>query len=182
MISDSIFKAYDVRGLYPQELDEETARIIGAALAQQLGASVLGAGMDPRPSSRGLLDAFAAGAATCGAETVDFGLVPTEMLYFGVASRGLGGGAMVTASVNPPQYNGMKLVGAGALPLSGDAGIPELRQRCQSMASYSESGSSKLSTFASSSVTNSLTNAKDRGLILSTRLRPASASWVTPSW
>ena len=134
MISDSIFKAYDVRGLYPQELDEETACIIGAALAQQLDASVLGAGMDPRPSSRGLLNAFAVGAAASGAETVDFGLVPTEMLYFGVASRGLSGGAMITASHNPPQYNGMKLVGAGALPLSGDAGIPELRQRCQAMA------------------------------------------------
>ncbi len=142
MISDGIFKAYDVRGLYPQELDEETARIIGAALAQQLGASVLGAGMDPRPSSRGLLDAFAAGAAASGAETVDFGLVPTEMLYFGVASRGLGGGAMITASHNPPQYNGMKLVGAGALPLSGDAGIPELKQRCQAMAPVPADGGS----------------------------------------
>lgn len=134
MIPDNIFKAYDVRGLYPQELDEETARVIGAALAQQLGASALGAGMDPRPSSRGLLDAFAAGAATAGARTVDFGLVPTEMLYFGVASRGLDGGAMITASHNPARYNGMKLVGAGALPLSGDAGIPELKQRCQAMA------------------------------------------------
>lgn len=134
MIPDSIFKAYDVRGLYPQELSEETAYIIGAALAQQLDASAFGAGMDPRPSSRGLLDAFAAGAAAAGATTADFGLVPTEMLYFGVASRALDGGAMITASHNPPQYNGMKLVAAGALPLSGDAGIPELKQRCQTMA------------------------------------------------
>jgi phosphomannomutase len=132
-ISDGIFKAYDVRGLYPQELDEEGAGRIGCALAQQLGAARLGAGMDPRPSSSGLLKAFAAGAAAGGASTVDFGLVPTEMLYFGVASQGLDGGAMVTASHNPPQYNGMKLVGEGALPLSGDAGIPELKQRSQAL-------------------------------------------------
>jgi phosphomannomutase len=142
MIADSIFKAYDVRGLYPQEIDEDTARVIGAALAEQLGAFVLGAGMDPRPSSRDLLDAFAAGAAAFGAATVDFGLVPTEMLYFGVASRGLGGGAMITASHNPPQYNGMKLVGAGALPLSGDAGIPELKHRCQAKARVPAGGAS----------------------------------------
>jgi phosphomannomutase len=132
-IPDGIFKAYDVRGLYPQELDEGAAERIGYALARQLEAKRLGAGMDPRPSSAGLVQAFAAGAAAAGAATVDFGLVPTEMLYFGVASRGLDGGAMITASHNPPQYNGMKLVGEGALPLSGDAGIPELKQRAQSV-------------------------------------------------
>ncbi len=133
-IPDGIFKAYDIRGLYPQELDEEAAERIGCALAQQLGAARLGAGMDPRPSSTGLLEAFAAGAAAGGAATVDFGLVPTEMVYFGVASQGLDGGVMVTASHNPPEYNGMKLVGEGALPLSGDAGIPELKERSQALA------------------------------------------------
>jgi phosphomannomutase len=132
-IPDGIFKAYDVRGLYPEELNEGAAERIGCALAQQLGAARLGVGMDPRPSSVGLLEAFAAGAAAGGASTVDFGLVPTEMLYFGVASSGLDGGAMITASHNPPQYNGMKLVGEGALPLSGDAGIPELKQRSQAL-------------------------------------------------
>jgi phosphomannomutase len=140
MIPDGIFKAYDVRGVYPEELDEETAAVIGAALAEQLGAAVLGVGMDPRPSSGRLLDAFAAGAAAAGAGVVDIGLVPTEMLYFAVASRGLDGGAMITASHNPPKYNGMKLVGAGALPLSGDAGIPELKQRCQAMAALPAAG------------------------------------------
>ena len=132
-IPDDIFKAYDIRGLYPQEVDEAAAERIGCALAQQLGATRLGTGMDPRPSSIGLLEAFAAGAAAAGASTVDFGLVPTEMLYFGVASRGLDGGVMVTASHNPPQYNGMKLVGDGALPLSGEQGIPELKQRSQAL-------------------------------------------------
>jgi len=132
-IPDGIFKAYDVRGLYPEELDEGAAERIGCALAQQLRAARLGVGMDPRPSSLGLLEAFAAGAAAGGASTIDFGLVPTEMVYFGVAARGLDGGAMITASHNPPQYNGMKLVGEGALPLSGDAGIPELKERSQAL-------------------------------------------------
>ncbi len=128
-IPEAIFKAYDVRGLYPSELDEATAERIGYALVQQLGAGSIGVAMDPRTSSPGLRDAFAAGAAAAGASVVDFGLVATEMLYFGVADRGLDGGAMVTASHNPPQYNGMKLVGEGALPLSGEQGMPELMTR-----------------------------------------------------
>ena len=128
-IPKAIFKAYDVRGLYPAELDEATAERIGFALSQQLGARSMGVGMDPRPSSPGLLEAFAAGAAAAGASVLDVGLVPTEMLYFGVAERRLDGGAMVTASHNPPQYNGMKLVGEGALPLSGEQGMPELMRR-----------------------------------------------------
>jgi phosphomannomutase len=139
MIPEGIFKAYDVRGVYPDELNEQTARVIGASFARQLGASAVGLGMDPRPSSPALVEEFAEGAASAGARVTDFGLVPTEMLYFGVASRGLDGGAMITASHNPPQYNGMKLVGAGALPLSGDAGIPELRERCLA-AGYSAEG------------------------------------------
>jgi len=128
-IPEAIFKAYDVRGLYPAELDEATAERIGFALAQQLGARSLGVGMDPRLSSPGLLEAFAGGAAAAGASILDIGLVPTEMLYFGVADRRLDGGAMITASHNPPQYNGMKLVGEGALPLSGEHGMPELMRR-----------------------------------------------------
>ena len=128
-IPEAIFKAYDVRGLYPAELDEATAERIGFALAQQLGARSLGVGMDPRPSSPGLVAAFAAGAAAAGASILDVGLVATEMLYFGVAERGLDGGAMITASHNPPQYNGLKLVGEGALPLSGEQGMPELMRR-----------------------------------------------------
>jgi phosphomannomutase len=85
--------------------------------------------MDPRPSSVGLRDAFVAGAAAAGASVLDMGVVATEMLYFGVAERGLDGGAMITASHNPARYNGMKLVGEGALPLSGEQGMPELMKR-----------------------------------------------------
>ena len=128
-IAAGIFKAYDVRGVYPQEIDADVAARIGYALTQQLGARHLGVGWDPRPSSPELSAAFAAGAAAAGAKVTGYGVVPTEMLYFGVASQGIDGGAMVTASHNPPQYNGMKLVGAGALPLSGEEGMPELSQR-----------------------------------------------------
>ena len=132
-VSPDVFKAYDVRGLYPQELDEEGARRIGAALADQLGAQRLAVGHDPRVSSPALSAAFAAGAQARGARVASFGMIPTEMLYFGVADRGFDGGAAVTASHNPPQYNGMKLVSEGALPLSGDAGIPELKRRVLEM-------------------------------------------------
>ena len=128
-IPEAIFKAYDIRGLYPAEFAEDAAERVGYALAQQLGAARVGVGRDPRPSSPGIADAFAAGAAAAGAAVVDFGMVATEMLYYGVADRRLDGGAMVTASHNPPTYNGMKLVGDGALPLSGEQGMPELMQR-----------------------------------------------------
>jgi len=132
-VSPDVFKAYDIRGLYPQELDAEGARRIGAALAAQLGARRLAVGHDPRLSSPELAEAFAVGAEAAGAQVTGFGMIPTEMLYFGVADRGLDGGAAVTASHNPAQYNGMKLVGEGALPLSGDAGIPELKRRVLDM-------------------------------------------------
>jgi phosphomannomutase len=132
-IADGIFKAYDVRGLYPDEVNADVAARIGAALVEQLGAGTVAVGRDPRLSSPELAAAFASGAAAAGARVVDFGMVATEMLYYGVAHRGLDGGAMVTASHNPRQYNGMKLVGAGALPLSGDAGIPELERLVRSM-------------------------------------------------
>jgi phosphomannomutase len=132
-VSPDAFKAYDIRGLYPQELDAEGARRIGAALAAQLGARRLAVGHDPRLSSPELAAAFAVGAEAAGAQVTGFGMIPTEMLYFGVADRGFDGGAAVTASHNPPQYNGMKLVGEGALPLSGDAGIPELKRRVLDM-------------------------------------------------
>jgi len=124
-----IFKAYDIRGLYPEEIDADVARRVGYALTQQLGAASVGAGRDPRLSGPELQGAFTEGAVAAGAHVVDFGMIATEMLYWGVAERGLGGGAAVTASHNPKAYNGMKLVGEGALPLSGEEGMPELKRR-----------------------------------------------------
>jgi phosphomannomutase len=133
-IPAAIFKAYDVRGIYPTEVNAAVAQRIGAALVEQLGARRVAVGGDPRPSSPELGEAFAAGAAGAGAQVIDLGAIATEMLYFAVADGGLDGGAMVTASHNPRQYNGMKLVAQGALPLSGEQGMPELCRRVLEMA------------------------------------------------
>jgi phosphomannomutase len=128
MLNPSIFKAYDVRGVYPREIDEETARGIGAAFVGYLQARRVAVGRDMRLSSPALAAAFVEGATSRGAEVVDYGMIPTDMLYFAVASDGLDGGVQVTASHNPKQYNGMKMVRREAFPLSGDAGLAEIRQ------------------------------------------------------
>jgi phosphomannomutase len=126
-ISPSIFKAYDVRALYPSELDERGARAIGRAFVAYLGASRIGVSRDMRVSSPTLSAAFIAGALEQGADVVDFGMCATDMLYFGVVRDGLDGGAQITASHNPGEYNGIKMVRAEAFPLSGDAGIGDIR-------------------------------------------------------
>ena len=126
-IQTSIFKAYDVRGLYPSEIDEDAARLIGRGLVAHLGARRLGVSRDMRVSSPALAAAFIDGARTQGAQVIDYGMLGTDMLYFGVARDGLDGGAQITASHNPGAYNGIKMVGADARPLSGDAGIGEIR-------------------------------------------------------
>ncbi len=120
------FKAYDVRGLYPGELDEEGAERIGAAFVAVTGARRVAVGHDTRLSSPSVAAAFTEGAIAAGADVVELGLCATEMLYFAVAEGGFDGGAVITASHNPPQYTGVKMVTAGALPLSGDAGIGEV--------------------------------------------------------
>jgi phosphomannomutase len=127
MINESIFKAYDVRGIYPDELNEEAARSIGRAFVAYLGAKRIGVGRDMRVSSPGMAAAFIEGAREQGANIVDYGMIGTDMLYYGVARDGLDGGVMVTASHNPGQYNGMKMVRKEAFPLSGDAGLGEIR-------------------------------------------------------
>jgi phosphomannomutase len=134
-ISPSIFKAYDVRALYPSELNEPTARLIGRAYVAYLEAAAPPAGRalriavsrDMRLSSPSLSQSFVDGAREQGADVVDFGLAATDMLYFAVADGGFDGGVQVTASHNPKQYNGMKMVRRDAVPLSGDAGIGEIR-------------------------------------------------------
>jgi phosphomannomutase len=126
-INPEIFKAYDVRGLYPAELDESAARAIGRAFVAYLGARRVAVGRDMRLSSPSLAAAFIEGARAQGAQVVDFGLMATDMLYVAVARGGFDGGVEVTASHNPKGYNGLKLVAAEALPLSGDRGISALR-------------------------------------------------------
>jgi phosphomannomutase len=126
-ISPDIFKAYDVRGLYPQEINEDAARLIGRGFVAYLGARRIALSHDMRLSSPALAAAFRDGALEQGADVVDYGLAATDMLYFGVVRDRLDGGAQITASHNPKQYNGVKMVRAEAFPLSGDAGIGEIR-------------------------------------------------------
>jgi phosphomannomutase len=125
-ISPKIFKAYDIRGVYPSEIHEAAARDIGRAFVAYLGPGRIAVSHDMRLSSPALAAAFIDGARTQGADVVEYGLCATDMLYFGVVRDGLDGGAQITASHNPKQYNGVKMVRREAFPLSGDAGIGEI--------------------------------------------------------
>jgi phosphomannomutase len=133
-VNREIFKAYDVRGVYPDELDERVFRQIGRAFVAFLNARRIGVGRDMRMSSPSLSAAFIDGAREQGAHIVDFGMIATDMLYYGVATEGLDGGAQITASHNPKQYNGCKMVGKGNIPLSGDSGISDIRDMIASNA------------------------------------------------
>src|SRR5436190_6348699 len=126
-LNPEIFKAYDIRGVYPDEVNEGAARAVGAALVAYLKARRIAVGRDMRLSSPAMAAAFIDGATAQGADVVDYGMIPTDTLYFAVARDRLDGGVQITASHNPKQYNGMKLVRAEAFPLSGDAGIGEIR-------------------------------------------------------
>ena len=126
-INPEIFKAYDVRGLYPGELNEEIARLIGRGFAAYLKVPRVAVSRDMRVSSPPLASAFIEGVRDQGTDVIDYGMMSTDMLYFAVVRDELGGGAQITASHNPGQYNGVKMVKAGALPLSGDAGIGDIR-------------------------------------------------------
>jgi phosphomannomutase len=126
-INTEIFKAYDIRGLYPSQINEEVARLIGRGFVSYLGAKHIGVSRDMRVSSPGLAAAFIQGAREQGADVTDFGMLGTDMLYFGVVNDRLEGGAQITASHNPKQYNGVKMVRSGALPLSIEAGLGEIR-------------------------------------------------------
>jgi phosphomannomutase len=127
-INSSIFKAYDIRGLYPSEVNEDAARQIGRAFVSYLEARRIAVSRDMRISSPAVAAAFIEGAREQGADVVDYGMLATDMMYFAVARDGHDGGAQITASHNPKQYNGIKLVRREAFPLSGDAGLGEIRE------------------------------------------------------
>ncbi len=127
VVNPTIFKAYDVRGLYPSEVNETAAHDIGGAFVTYLKARRIAVTRDMRTSSPGLAEAFIEGARQQGCDVVDYGMMPTDVMYFAVCRDGLDGGAQITASHNPKEYNGIKLVGREARPLSGDAGINEIR-------------------------------------------------------
>jgi phosphomannomutase len=129
VLQASVFKAYDVRGVYPDELDEEGAYAIGRAYVEQFEPRRMAVGRDMRLSSPAMAAAVVDGARDGGAEVLDIGLVGTEILYFAVGELELDGGICVTASHNPKQYTGMKIVRRGALPVGGDSGLGEIRAR-----------------------------------------------------
>jgi phosphomannomutase len=133
MLDPKVFKAYDVRGVYPDELDEEGARAIGRAYVEQFEPRRLAVGRDMRLSSPSMAAALVEGAADAGADVLDLGLVGTEMVYFAVGELGLDGGVVVTASHNPKQYTGMKIVRRGALPVGGESGLLEIRDRAEEL-------------------------------------------------
>ena len=123
----SIFKAYDVRGLHETQITTSVAQQIGRAFVTYLGAERIAVGRDMRTSAPEIAAAFIEGALLQGAAVIDYGMVGTDMLYYGVARDDYDGGAMITASHNPKEYIGMKLVQRHAVPLSGDAGIGDIR-------------------------------------------------------
>ena len=122
----SIVKAYDIRGVVPDQLDEQVARAVGAAFARVTGAARIVTARDMRESSAPLAAAFAEGATAQGADVLDAGLGSTDLLYFASGSLDLPG-AMFTASHNPARYNGIKLCRAGAAPVGQDTGLREIR-------------------------------------------------------
>ncbi|MEU5974109.1 phosphomannomutase/phosphoglucomutase [Streptomyces sp. NPDC047315] len=122
-----LVKAYDVRGVVPDQWDEELAELFGAAFVQVTGADAIVVGHDMRPSSPGLSGAFARGAAARGADVTLIGLCSTDQLYFASGHLGLPG-AMFTASHNPAQYNGIKMCRAGAAPVGQDTGLTDIRE------------------------------------------------------
>jgi phosphomannomutase len=129
VLDPKVFKAYDVRGIYPGELDEEGAYAIGRAYVQEFEPRRIAVGHDMRLSSPAMTDAVVRGASEAGADVAQLGLVGTEMLYFAVGELGLDGGIAVTASHNPKEYTGMKIVRRGALPVGGDSGLLDIRAR-----------------------------------------------------
>jgi phosphomannomutase len=127
-VSLSCFKAYDVRGRVPDQLNEDIARRIGCAFAQALSPGRVVVGHDIRLSSEAIKGALVAGLREQGVDVFDIGLCGTEEIYFATHHAQMGGGIAVTASHNPVDYNGMKFVGPGAKPISGDSGLAVIRE------------------------------------------------------
>jgi phosphomannomutase len=131
MLDPSVFKAYDVRGIHPAEIDEDGAYRVGRAFVEHFGLGRIAVGRDMRVSAPTMTAAVIDGAADGGADVLDLGTIGTEMLYYAVGELGLEGGIVVTASHNPKQYSGMKIVRAGALPVGGDSGLDDVRRAAE---------------------------------------------------
>jgi len=131
-LNAAIFKSYDVRGIYPSELNDDVAYLIGRCFVPLLNAKTIAIGRDMRPSGESLFEAFARGAAEAGADVVDVGMVSTDALYFAVGKYGYDGGVMITASHNPAKYNGMKFTRSEAQAISLDTGLSQIRDQIAS--------------------------------------------------
>lgn len=131
MSNFSSFKAYDIRGRVPDELDTGLARDVGRAFVGEFAADSVVVGYDMRLSSGDIRDALTAGITEAGADVLDIGLCGTEEVYFATSHLEAGGGIMITASHNPADYNGMKMVRAGSVPVSADSGLGEIRARIE---------------------------------------------------
>jgi phosphomannomutase len=138
VLDPKVFKAYDVRGIYPTDLDERGAEAIGRAYVEVFKPRRIAVGHDMRVSSPAMFEAVIRGATAAGADVLELGLVGTEMVYFAVGELGLDGGIAVTASHNPKEYTGMKIVRAGALPVGGDSGLLDVRDRANALSSTHE--------------------------------------------
>jgi phosphomannomutase len=138
VLDPKVFKAYDVRGIYPAELDEDGAYAIGRAYVEQFEPRRIAVGRDMRVSSPSMAAALIRGATEGGADVLDLGLVGTEMVYFAVGDLELDGGVAVTASHNPKEYTGMKIVRRGALPVGGDSGLLDIRDKAMALGDMPE--------------------------------------------
>lgn len=127
-MDSKIFKAYDIRGVYPSEINEDDMYYIAQAYAQFVKPKKVVLGKDVRKSGPQLWDAAARGLTDAGVDVVDIGIVSTDMMYFAVAHLKTDGGITISASHNPKEYNGMKLVRKEAIPISGDTGIQDMRE------------------------------------------------------
>ena len=147
VLDPKVFKAYDVRGIYPDDLDEAGAYAIGRAYVEQFEPRRIAVGRDMRLSSPQIAAEVIRGAAEAGAEVLDLGLVGTEMVYFAVGELALDGGIEVTASHNPKEYTGMKIVRRGALPVGGESGLLDVRDRAVTIAAPSEGETGTVSPY-----------------------------------
>jgi phosphomannomutase len=132
VMNENIFKSYDIRGVYPTELDEKIAYAIGRALVEYLNADNIVIGRDARTSSPALFQALAKGITEAGCNVLDLGLATTPMVYFASHQSGIDGSISLTASHNPPEYNGLKLTRKDAVPIGGNSGMAEIKERAMS--------------------------------------------------
>src|SRR6266550_4577999 len=147
MLEPKVFKAYDIRGIYPEEINDEGAYAIGRAYVEQFEPRQVAVGRDMRLSSPTMARAVIEGAADGGADVLDVGLVGTEMVYFAVGSLELDGGIMVTASHNPKEYTGMKIVRRGALPVGGESGLLDVRDKALAVTNLKGGGEGRVSAY-----------------------------------